>query len=130
PTPGRVLSHNRGRVHKGLILKDQGNSVTWQDLQITGVDPAQVSAIDEVLLDLVAKQVSGSFAGVDVQAGDAKGMVVIEHEPGALLVVVVKGQRTVAGVVACHTRVGVGFRSTGEHISVFKPHVGDKPDAN
>ena len=52
---------------------------------------------DQMLLGFVGDQVAGRFAGIDAQAGDAPGVVVIEHEPGALLVGIAKGLTAVAG---------------------------------
>ena len=41
---------------------------------------------DQVLLRRVGHQVAGGFAGVDIEARDAPRMVVVEHQPGTLLV--------------------------------------------
>jgi Vitamin K epoxide reductase family len=47
------------------------------------------AAVDQRLLGVVADQVAGSLTGVDVEAGDAPRVVVVEHQPRALLVGVV-----------------------------------------
>ncbi len=63
-----------------------------------GVDAGDVGAVDQVLLDLVGQQVTRGLARVDVEAGDAERVVVVEHEPGALLVGVEEGHRPGARV--------------------------------
>ena len=77
----------RRRVDKGLVLDDERNLVRRDD-----------AAGNQVLLELVGDQVTGGLAGIDVQPCDAEGVVVIEHQPGALLVGVVIGRGTVAGI--------------------------------
>ena len=58
------------------------------------------AAGDERLLGVVGDQVAGGLAGVHVEAGDAPGVVVVEHQPRALLVGVVEGLAAVVGGVA------------------------------
>ena len=84
--PGDRVRRRRG-VHEGLVLDDQGDLVRRDH-------PAR----HQVLLPLVGDQVPRRLAGVDVQPGNAEGVVVVEHEPGALLVGVVIGGRAVAGI--------------------------------
>jgi hypothetical protein len=57
-----------------------------------GVDAGAVRAVHEVGFDGVGQEVPGRFTRVDVEAGDADRVVVIEHQPGAGLVGVVIGQ--------------------------------------
>ena len=52
------------------------------------------------LLGRVTQQIARGLARVDVEAGDAIGMVVVEHQPAALLVGIVERHR-IAGTEAC-----------------------------
>ena len=49
----------------------------------------RASGSDQFLLCGVGDQVARCLADIDVQAGDAIGVVVVEHQPGALLVAVI-----------------------------------------
>ena len=77
--PGRVgLGHLRRARHERLVLDDE-----------RGADAEALegaAGADQALLHGVGDQVAGCLAGVHVQPGDAPRMVVVEHQPGALLV--------------------------------------------
>ena len=61
--------------------------------------PAErASGSDQALLHVIGDQVASGLTGVDVQAGDAPGMVVVEHQPRALLVGVEEGLRSGARI--------------------------------
>ncbi|GAM10061.1 hypothetical protein OR1_02348 [Geobacter sp. OR-1] len=122
PDPGRVKGFDLGGVNKGLVLNDQGDLIGWN--RPGSVDPAiDSAAVDKSGLYRILDEVAGSLAGIDIQAGDPVGMVVIKHQPGALLVCIVIGDCTGAGVVAC-TGAGIQSGAGRNHISrAIEPHV-------
>ena len=61
---------------------------------------------EESLLRGIGDQVTGSFTGIHVQAGDAPGVVVVEQQAGALLVGVV--ERLAAVVIGFASQFHVG----------------------
>ena len=65
---------------------------------------------DQLLLGRVGDEVAGGLAGVHVQAGDAPRVVVVEHQPRALLVRVVEG---LAAVVAAEQS---GTPAVADHV--------------
>ncbi len=66
------------------------------------IPPSTSACLGRILDD-----VGCSHAGVDVEAGDAPGVVVVEHQPRALLVGVVEGHLAVGGIaVVIHIRHG------------------------
>ena len=90
--PGLVLQGKLCIVrHKGLVLDDQRDGV---------IGSGDDTSVHQRLLGCVLDDVGRSLAGVDVQAGDAPGVVVVEHQPGALLVGVVEGHLAVGGIAA------------------------------
>ena len=91
PIPGRVLGGDRAVVHKRLVLDDQGRAEVRQQLLQVRVDARYVCSLYQILLDFVRYQVARGFARVHIQAGDAPGVVVVEHQPGTLLIIVVEG---------------------------------------
>ena len=50
---------------------------------------------NQAFLGIVADEVAGSLARVDVEASDAPGMIMVEHEARALLVGVIEGRTAV-----------------------------------
>ena len=46
---------------------------------------------DQIILHRVVDQVPGGQAGIDIEAGDGHGVVVVKHQPAALLVGIIKG---------------------------------------
>ena len=75
-----------------------------------GIDAGHVGAIDQVLFYLVGQQVACSHASIDIEAGDAVGMVMVEHQPGALIVGIVEGQSALGFISIVH--VGTLFTLT------------------
>ena len=53
-----------------------------------------IAAGDQIILDRVVDQVTRGHAGIDIEAGDADGVVVVKHQPAALLVGVIKSLST------------------------------------
>jgi len=95
--PGRV-GHIELRLvrHERLVLDDQ------RDRCIRAGDESEPRGIvwgrrQQLLLGVVGDDVSCGFARIDVQAGDAPGVIVVEHQPGALLVGVVEGHGPIVG---------------------------------
>ncbi|MDH5385434.1 MAG: hypothetical protein OEY18_12060 [Candidatus Aminicenantes bacterium] len=120
PIPGRILCSDSGGVYKGLVLDDQRNPVIRENLMPEGIDARIVASIDQVLFYLVGQQIGGGHAGIDVEASDPEGMVVVKHQPGTLLVCIVKSHRPIAGIWhvrdidhAHPFRVGCGFSCRG-----------------
>jgi len=66
-----------------------GISVAGMTFSFDGLASSCLS-VDEVLLDRVLQNVRGGLTGVHIQASDAVGVVVVEHQPLALLVGVVE----------------------------------------
>ena len=95
PIPGGILDADVVGIDEGLVLDDERNPVAEVR--------EEAAAADERLLGRVRQQVARGLAGVDVQARDAHRVVVIEHQPRALVVGVVEGLRTLRRV-----RPGVG----------------------
>ncbi len=95
--PGLILQGQLRIVgYEGLVLDDQGDGCFG-----TGDE----APVDQRLLGRVLDDVGRSHAAVDVQAGDAPGMVVVEHQPGALLVGVVEGHLAIGGIaIVWHIR--------------------------
>ena len=96
---------------EGFILDDQGDHV--------GVG-RQGAIGNHGLHGGVLQHITGSLTAIYVQAGDAIGMVVVEHQTGALLVGVEEGHRTRTGIGhighvnrADTFRVGRAFGSGG-----------------
>ena len=87
-----------GGVDEGLVLDDEGDAVVVETAAVVGQDPG----VDELVVDRVHDEVARSLAGVDVQAGEREGVVVVEHEPTALLVGVVVGGDAVTGGAGAH----------------------------
>ena len=58
------------------------------------------------ILHRVVDQVTRGHAGIDIEAGDADGVVVVKHQPAALLVGVIKGLLTPHPGPACRGRFG------------------------
>ncbi len=83
-------------------------------------------AVDQRLLGVVGDDVGRGLAGIDVQAGDAPGVVVVEHQPGALLVGVVVGLRAVARIVrgAGHAQVVLPAQLAIVSPLRVEPHIG------
>ena len=79
---------------------------------IVSAAPGMVPLAISVCSVVVGDQVAGGLAGVHVQAGDAPGVVVVEHQPGALLVGVVEGLAAVVGGVADTLRIASGMSGT------------------
>ncbi len=101
--PGRVGGRELcGRRNEGLVLDDQRHAPVihaaqvGDDLLQRRVGSRDVGPVDQVVLHGVGHQVAGRFTGIDVQAGDAVGVVVVEHQPRALLVRPVEGERTIS----------------------------------
>ena len=75
---------------------------------------------EQCLLGVVGDQVPGGLAGVHVEPGDAPRMIVVEHQPGALLVRVVEVwqpsslavQTFMSGTLPTLTPCGQGVGST------------------
>ncbi len=86
-----------GIRHESLVLDDEGNGFGR-----TGDEPEAVGVVcgrgEKLLLRVVGDDVWGSLTGIDVESGNAPGMVVVEHQPGALLVGVEEGYGTRAGI--------------------------------
>ena len=96
--PGGVLRRELGGVgHERLVLDDE-RDLLRRDRAGRDGQRADRPAVDERLLDRIVQQVAGGLARVHVQAGDAVRVVVIEHQPGALLVRVEEGERARAGI--------------------------------
>ena len=57
-----------GGVDKGSILDNQRNADVRENL-----------ASDQILLIFIGNDIARSFANQNIEAGDAKGMVMIEH---------------------------------------------------
>ena len=53
--------------------------------------------VDQGCFSIITDDVSCSLTSVDVQAGDAPGMVMVEHKAGTLLIGVVEGHTAVIG---------------------------------
>ncbi len=84
--PGGILQRKLGSVRdEGAVLDDQRNLVG-------GNGPIG----NQRLLGRVGDQVACSLACVYVQAGDAPGVIVVEHQAGALLVGIVEGHAAIA----------------------------------
>ncbi len=104
--PGRVdLGHRRRVRHEGLVLDDQ--RITESEAR------KRTGRADEALLHRIGDQVAGGLARVHVEARDAPGVIVVEHQARALLVGVEERLRTVARVghvrhVAHAHALGVG----------------------
>ncbi len=93
----------------GMPMRQAGDERRWAISSVLGV---------------IVDQVGRGLAGVDVQAGDAPGVVVVEQQPGALLVGVVVGLCALARIVrrARHVagRAGPGkpcSRTPSNHMS-------------
>ena len=54
------------------------------------VDAREVGAVDQIFLVRVHNQITRGLAGIDVEAGDPEGVVVVEHQPVALLVGIIE----------------------------------------
>ena len=91
---GRSCAIGRG-VDEGLVLDDQRDLVGGDD-----------AVGDELLLGVVGDQVAGGLAGVHVEARDAVGVVVVEHQPRALLVGVEERHASRRRDRACRARSG------------------------
>ena len=59
----------------------------------------RIGAVGEIGIDAIGDEVSGSLAGIHIQAGGAVSVVVIEKQPAALLVGVVERQGAGAGII-------------------------------
>ena len=94
--PGRPVWRRRD---EGLVLDDQRDLTAGTVPAATVIDADRAPPLTSVLLDRVLQQVARGLAGVDVEAGDAVGVVVVEHQPGALLVGVVERQGAGARIV-------------------------------
>ncbi len=68
-------------------------------------------AADQLLLDWILDEISSSFACIDIQAGDAPGVVVVEQEAGGLLVGVVEGLAAVVASEQSGTQQGLATMS-------------------
>ena len=108
--PGGVLQLELGVVRgERAVLHDQRQGV---------VGARESTAVDQLLLGVVGDGVASGLTGVHVEPGDAPRVIVVEHQPRALLVAVV--ERRAAVVVGCadlRAAVRVG-------------HVGDVLDAD
>jgi len=120
PIPGRICSPDVSRpgivaVYEGLILDNQRNLVGGD---LTGSDQSLFSTI----IDYVAR----GPADIDVEARDPPGMVVVEHQPGTLLIGIIVGLRSRAGIVRCTWSGTGGLARTGCDMSTCcgKPHIG------
>ena len=90
--PGRVLQGELGGVgDERAVLDDERDGVRRA---------RDRSGVEELLLGLVCDQVAGCLTGVHVEPGDAPRVVVVEEQPGALLVGVVEGLAPVVGRLA------------------------------
>ena len=72
-----------------------------------------VPLLIKCLLGLVSDQVTSRFTSIHIQAGDAPGMIVVEHQAGALLVGVVE---RLAAIVMWHR-----IRSCQAHSATLTP---------
>ena len=91
--PGGILEGELGGIRdEGPVLDDERDPLAHGL-----VGPARA---EEPLLGRVGDHVAGGLAGVDVQAGDAPRVVVVEEQPRALLVGVVEGLAAVGRAVA------------------------------
>ncbi len=70
---------------------DETKVLSWMTSGVPRPRPARGPVVISAAFGRVGDQVAGSFTGVDVQAGDTPGVVVVEHQPGALLVGVIEG---------------------------------------
>ena len=107
--------------YEGLVLDHERDLGGRDGLLQARVGTRVVRAVDEILLDGVLQDVRRGLAGVDVEPGDAVGVVVVEHQPGALLVGVIEGQRAGAGIVRRARRA-----RRNDVAVVVEPHVGDE----
>ena len=103
--PGGIgVGQVAGPGDEGLVLDDEGDAIGVDAPAVVGQDAVG----DELLLDVIDQQVAGRFTHVDVQAGEAEGVVVVEHQPAALLVAVEVGADAVPSR-------GVGEQLPGAH---------------
>ena len=94
--------------HEGAVLDDERDLVRG--------DGARA---DELLLLVVGDEVAGGLTRVHVEARDAPGVVVVEHQPRALLVGVEEGLDAVVGDVAYGVMSG-----TSTHVDALRPRRG------
>ncbi len=128
--PRRVLGEQlRVLRDEGLVLDDDrdllGRNGAGRDGR--GSDRA---AGDELLLHRVAQQVTRGLTGVHVEPRDPVRVVVVEHQPRALLVGVEEGQRTGTGVghvrdVVHADALGVGGALAGRRGPLVRRAVAD-----
>ena len=115
-------------VHERLVLDDQGNLGGGNRSGSEG--PAvDGPAVDQSQLHVVLDQVARSLAGIDIEARDPPGMVVVEHQPGALLVGPVEGLRSrvrdCSSRPASRTSLSLRrFRVRNQVPAAIEPHVG------
>ena len=114
PIPGRIVFADRLGIDEGLVLDDEGNLIRGKH-----------AGRDQSLFDRIGQNVAGGHAGVDVQAGDAVGVIVVEHQPGALLVGVIIGRRAGTGIVG-----GPGRPRRNGIAAGVEPHIGDVLEAD
>ena len=78
--------------HKGLVLHDERSAEAEVGELTTGPEQA--------LLNIVGNQVASGFTRVHIETGDAPRVIVVKHQPGALLVGV--KERLCAGAWVWH----------------------------
>ena len=115
PVPGRVLCSDSIGINPCLVLDDQGDSYP------PGRTTAPVGLTADTIPFIIfcsygiGHQVSGGFTGVDIETGNTMGMVMVEHEPGTLLV----------GIEECLGSVtGTGVRHIGDIIHTYSLGIG------
>src|SRR5262249_39464197 len=79
--PRRILRQDVGRIYECLLLDNQRNSVVVGSTALIG----QYACFDEIVFSRIHQQVSGSLTGIYIKPRGAVSMVVVEHQPAALL---------------------------------------------
>jgi len=87
PVPRGIGDAHQLRIHERPVLEHQGNLLRGNERRV-----------DQLLLDRIGNEVARRLAHVDVQPRDAPGMIVVEHEAGALLVRPVERHRPLARI--------------------------------
>ncbi len=98
---------NRGRINKVLVHDDQWNFSTGHRSAI-GLGARNDASINQILFNVVTDQIAGHLTGIDVQPGQTNRMVMVEQQACALLVGVVVGDCSRAGIRHIRHILGAG----------------------
>ena len=74
-----------------LSWMTRGIPISGRPADRPGLIPVTIRSGNHILFHRVCQQVRTGFTGIDIEPGDTVGMVMVEHEPGALLVGIVEG---------------------------------------